>query len=56
MDRSELDALVDERIRYTVKYAAENSLFYKKWFRENNVSILISEAMKTWNSRLYLEK
>lgn len=37
MERSELDALVDERIRYTVNYAAENSLFYKKWFRENSV-------------------
>ena len=38
MDRSELDALIDERIRYTVSYAAENSLFYKKWFRENSVN------------------
>jgi len=37
MDRSELDALIDERIRYTVKYAAENSLFYKKWFKEKNI-------------------
>lgn len=37
MDRGELDALVDERIRYTVRYAAENSLFYKKWFREHNI-------------------
>ncbi len=37
MDRSELDALVDERIRYTVNYVAENSLFYKRWFRENKV-------------------
>ncbi len=37
MDRSELDALVDDRIRYTVNYAAENSLFYKKWFRENDI-------------------
>jgi coenzyme F390 synthetase len=37
MDRSELDTLVEERIRYTVNYAAENSLFYKKWFRENSV-------------------
>lgn len=27
MGRDELDALVDERIRYTVKYAYENSLF-----------------------------
>lgn len=37
MERSELEALVDERIRYTVQYAAENSPFYKKWFKENNI-------------------
>ncbi|WP_340818879.1 coenzyme F390 synthetase [Methanolobus sp. WCC4] len=37
MERSELDELVDERIRYTVNYAAENSLFYRKWFTENKV-------------------
>jgi coenzyme F390 synthetase len=37
MDRSELDALIDERIRYTVKYAADNSLFYKKWFKDHKI-------------------
>lgn len=37
MPRDELDALIDERIRYTVKYAADNSLFYQKWFRKNNI-------------------
>lgn len=37
MDRSELNALVDERIRYTVNYAAENSPFYRKWFRTNKI-------------------
>ena len=37
MERSELDSLIDERIRYTVNYAAENSLFYKKWFREHKI-------------------
>lgn len=26
MERSELDSLIEERIRYTVRYAAENSL------------------------------
>ena len=35
MDRDQLDALVDERIHYTVQYAAENSPFYRKWFRDN---------------------
>ena len=33
MPRDELDSLVDERIRYTVKYAQKNSPFYRKWFR-----------------------
>src|SRR5674536_10375 len=37
MDRGELDALVDERIRYTVHFAAENSPFYRKWFRTNKI-------------------
>ncbi len=27
MSRGELDALIEERVRYTVKYAAENSPF-----------------------------
>ena len=38
MPRDELDALVDERIRYTVAYAAENSIFYRKWFQKNNIN------------------
>jgi phenylacetate-coenzyme A ligase PaaK-like adenylate-forming protein len=38
MERGELDALIDERVRYTVKYAAENSPFYKKWFEGQGVS------------------
>lgn len=37
MDRGELDALVEERLRYTVKYAAENSPFYRKWFEKHGV-------------------
>jgi coenzyme F390 synthetase len=37
MDRRSLDALIDERARYTVKYAAEHSPFYKKWFKENKI-------------------
>jgi phenylacetate-coenzyme A ligase PaaK-like adenylate-forming protein len=36
--RDDLDALVDERIRYTVKYAQDNSLFYRKWFADNNIN------------------
>ncbi len=38
MPRDELDALVDERIKYTVNYAANNSLFYSKWFKENKIN------------------
>ncbi|MFA4877357.1 MAG: coenzyme F390 synthetase [Methanoregula sp.] len=37
MDRGELDALIDERVRYTVSYAAEHSPFYRHWFRENGI-------------------
>ncbi|WP_197076173.1 coenzyme F390 synthetase [Methanosarcina sp. MTP4] len=37
MDRGELDALIEERVRYTVKYAAENSPFYRKWFERHGV-------------------
>ena len=37
MGRDELDALVDERIRYTVKYAYENSPFYRKWFDKKGI-------------------
>ena len=37
MERSDLDALIDERVRYTVQYASEHSLFYRNWFRENRI-------------------
>ena len=38
LPRDELDALVDDRIRYTVKYAYENSPFYRKWFDKTGVN------------------
>jgi coenzyme F390 synthetase len=38
MARDELDALVDERIRYTVKFAVDNSTFYRKWFQDNQIN------------------
>ena len=38
MERNDLDALIDERVRYTVQYAAERSPFYKHWFYENNIN------------------
>ncbi len=37
LDRSDLDALIDERVRYTVGYAAEHSPFYRRWFREHRI-------------------
>jgi coenzyme F390 synthetase len=37
MDRSDLDALIDERVRYTVLYAAEHSPFYRHWFRKYRI-------------------
>ncbi len=37
MSRGDLDALVDERVRYTVAYAQEHSPFYRKWFREHGI-------------------
>ncbi|WP_321505372.1 coenzyme F390 synthetase [uncultured Methanoregula sp.] len=38
MERGGLDALIDERVRYTVRYAAEHSAFYRHWFRENGIN------------------
>jgi len=38
LQREELDALVDDNIRYTVRYAYENSPFYRKWFDKTGVS------------------
>jgi len=37
MDRGSLDTLIDERVRYTARYAAEHSPFYRYWFRENRI-------------------
>ncbi len=37
MDRGSLDALIDDRTRYTVKYAADHSPFYRKWLDSNGI-------------------
>jgi len=37
MARDDIDAIVEERIRYTIKYAYENVPFYNKWFKENKI-------------------
>jgi coenzyme F390 synthetase len=36
-DRAALDAVIDERVRYTVRYAFERSPFYRSWFRDNGI-------------------
>jgi coenzyme F390 synthetase len=38
MERGSLDALIDERVRYTIQYANEHSPFYRHWFRENSIN------------------
>ena len=38
MKRQNLDSMVEDRIRYTVKYANENSPFYRMWFRKNGIN------------------
>ncbi len=38
VSRGDLDALIEERIRYTVKYASEYSPFYKMWFKEQGIN------------------
>jgi coenzyme F390 synthetase len=38
MGRSDLDTLIDERVRYTVQYAAEHSPFYRHWFSEHRIN------------------
>lgn len=37
MDRGDLDALSEERIRYTVQYAEEHSKFYRHWFASHGI-------------------
>jgi phenylacetate-coenzyme A ligase PaaK-like adenylate-forming protein len=37
MERGDLDALIDERVHYTVQYTADHSPFYRRWFRENRI-------------------
>jgi coenzyme F390 synthetase len=37
MDRDDLDSLIDERVRFTVRYAHEHSPFYRHWFKTNKI-------------------
>ena len=38
LDRGGLDALIEERVRYTIRYAIENSPFYRKWFEKHGIN------------------
>lgn len=38
-ERGDLESLIDEKVRYTVKYAYENSKYYRKLFEINNIEI-----------------
>lgn len=38
MSRGDLDALSEERIRYTVRYAEEHSNFYRHWFASHGIA------------------
>ena len=40
LSREDLDALIDERVRYTIRYAAENSPFYRSWFHDHGIDPL----------------
>jgi coenzyme F390 synthetase len=37
LSRGDLDAIIEERIQYTVRYASEHSPFYGKWFHEHGI-------------------
>ncbi len=39
MPRDDLDAVIDERVRYTIQYAHDHSPFYRKWFKKNSIDI-----------------
>lgn len=37
LDRTDLDSLIDERVRYTVQYAYDHSPFYHAWFQDHKI-------------------
>ncbi len=37
LSREELNACIDERVQYTIRYAAEHSPFYRSWFRDHGI-------------------
>lgn len=51
LSRSDLDSLIDERIRYTIRYARDHSPFYRHWFREHGIR---SEEVRDHEDLLHL--
>ncbi len=51
LDRSSLDALIDERVRYTIRYAHDHSAFYRHWFYENGIN---PDEIRVHEDLLYL--
>ena len=39
LDRDALDSLIDDRVRYTVRYANDHSPFYRHWFEKNGIDL-----------------
>ncbi|MEI6293918.1 MAG: coenzyme F390 synthetase, partial [Methanomicrobiales archaeon] len=37
LDRDDLDALIDERVSYTISYAVKHSPFYRDWFHAHHI-------------------
>jgi coenzyme F390 synthetase len=37
LPRNDLNALIDERVRFTIRYASEHSPFYRSWFRKHGI-------------------
>jgi len=51
LDRDSLDALIDERIGYTIRYAHDHSAFYRHWFNENGIK---PDEIRVHEDLLYL--
>ena len=51
LDRGSLDALIDERVRYTIRYAHDHSPFYRHWFKENGIK---PDEIRVHEDLLYL--
>ena len=38
LGRDDLDSLIDERVSYTISYAAKHSPFYRDWFHNHHIN------------------